>query len=116
MPPSSTSEVVEGLNDPCDAVYDAAIAELREYAWDFGNADPVPEGFADRMEEAGFYELRKVTREDLDSAFADERGIEKGGYVYALTDLGRAALKESGNGIRVRHELGSGLQVREPSF
>ena len=65
---------------------------LRQH-WDaFCEADPVPEDFIDRMEDAGFAKLRKVTRDDLQDSFAGERGIYRGGYVWILTDAGRSAL------------------------
>lgn len=64
------------------------------------DADPVPDGFIERMEQAGFVYWREVTDEDLEQAFADEVGICKGGTVWDLTDLGRAALSPPGQGGR----------------
>lgn len=65
---------------------------LRRHWADFCDADPVPEDFIDRMDDAGFVTLRKVTRDDLNDVFAAERGIEKGGWIWVLTDLGRQVL------------------------
>lgn len=72
-----------------------AREELRQHWSPFCDADPVPEGFADRMEGAGLIETRKVTRADLEDEFAAERGIEKGGYVWCLTRLGHEVLDSS---------------------
>lgn len=73
---------------------------LRRHWDDFCDADPVPEDFIDRMDDAGFVTLRKVTRDDLNTSFAAELGIEKGGWVWELTDLGRQVLdrKETSHG------------------
>lgn len=51
--------------------------------------------FIERMEIAGFVCLRKVTRRDLETPFASELGIEKGGNVWRLTASGRKALEGS---------------------
>lgn len=69
---------------------------LRQHWVAFCDADIVPEDFIDRMEAAGFARLRKVTRDDLQSTFADERGIERGGHVWVLTEAGSAALATGG--------------------
>ncbi len=66
--------------------------ELRQYWTAFCDADPVPGDFIDKMEAAGFVEIRPVTRDDLQSDFAEERGIYKGGTVWDLTPKGRAIL------------------------
>lgn len=72
--------------------------ELGAY-WDaFCDADPAPDDFIDRMEAAGLVVLEGVTDEDLDDAFAAERGIEPGGMIYRLTPAGRAALQTQGDG------------------
>lgn len=65
--------------------------ELREHWADFCDCDPVPEGFPDRMEKAGLVTFRKVTKADLEQPFAEERGIERGSYVWDLTEAGRQA-------------------------
>lgn len=66
--------------------------ELRQHWTAFCDADPVPADFIERMEEAGFAVLRPVTRDDLQSAFAEDRGIYKGGTVWDLTPKGRSIL------------------------
>ena len=66
--------------------------ELRKYWSAFCDADIVPGDFIDRMEEAGFAQLRPVTRDDLMSSYAEDRGILKGGMVWDLTPKGRAIL------------------------
>ncbi len=70
---------------------------LRQHWASFCDADPFPgsDVFADRMEAAGLIELVTVTKDALEDAFAAERGIEKGGMMYRLTDAGRAALGSS---------------------
>lgn len=70
---------------------------LREHYASFCAADPFPgsDVFADRMEAAGFIELVPVAKDALEDAFAAERGIEKGGMMYRLTDAGRAAFTAS---------------------
>lgn len=70
--------------------------ELRAFWGAFCDADPRPDGFEDRMEAAGLIEADDVTDEDLDDAFAAERGIEPGGTVWRLTPAGRQALGEPG--------------------
>jgi hypothetical protein len=95
------------MSDPTPpAVSDARLTErewrlreeLREHWFAFCDADAVPEGFIERMEAAGFASLRRATREDWESAFAADRGIEKGGAVWALTPAGRAVLA-AGKGV-----------------
>ena len=76
----------------------AAENELRAYWTAFCDADPLPiskDEFTDRMERAGFITLRKVTKADLQESFAAERGIEKGGFIWVLTNKGSAALKQT---------------------
>lgn len=70
---------------------------LRQHWSSFCDADPFPgsDKFADRMEAAGFIELVPVTKAALQDAFAAERGIERGGMMYRLTDAGRAVLATS---------------------
>ena len=48
--------------------------------------------FCERMEKHGLIELVAVNDAALESAFAYERGIEKGGSMWALTTLGRELL------------------------
>ncbi len=50
--------------------------------------------FSERIGGCGFIELRVVTDDDLESSFAYERGIERGGMVWSLTPEGRTALAE----------------------
>lgn len=69
--------------------------ELRAYWNVFCDADPYPDGFEDRMEAAGFAEVRVVTNDDLHQSFAAERGIERGGLMWCLTEAGHAAFKIS---------------------
>lgn len=67
--------------------------ELRAY-WDaFCDADPCPDDFQYRMEAAGFITLRAVVEDDLDDAFAAERGIVEGGTIWVLTPVGRKILR-----------------------
>jgi hypothetical protein len=71
-----------------------AVEELRCYWNAFCDADQYPEGFEDRMEAAGFAEVTPVTDDDLHQSFAAERGIERGGMMWCLTDAGHAAFNE----------------------
>jgi hypothetical protein len=50
------------------------------------------ETFTDRMEAAGLIELAPVDDEALEDAFAQERGIVRGGYMWRLSTAGRAAM------------------------
>ncbi len=72
------------------------IELLRAHWADFCNAcDPhlLPEDFAGRMEAAGLIYLRRVASADLEARFfATELGIERGSYVYELTESGRRAV------------------------
>lgn len=72
--------------------------ELRLNWAAFCDADPVPVDFIERIEGAGFAALRKVTRNDLEQAFAAELGIYKGGSVWDLTPAGRSALSTTTKG------------------
>lgn len=68
--------------------------DLRQH-WDlFADADQFEgrDTFAERMEAAGFARIRRVKNSDLSEPFAAERGIERGGWLWELTDSGRAAL------------------------
>lgn len=49
---------------------------------------------SDAWEAAGLIALRDVTDDDLDDAFAAERGIEPAGQIWTLTPAGRAALED----------------------
>jgi hypothetical protein len=56
------------------------------------------EGFAERLEEAGFVMLDAVDADDLEQPFADDLGIVPGGSVWRFTPLGLAVrdyLKEA---------------------
>jgi hypothetical protein len=68
--------------------------DLRAHWHAFCDADPFEgsDTFADRMEAAGFIHLRPVTVYDLQDAFAAERGIQRGGMLWELTDAGHAAV------------------------
>lgn len=66
--------------------------ELVKYWADFCDCDAVPPDFADRMEAAGYIELRSVTKDDLEEPFAAEKGIEPDGSVWQLTTNGRAVI------------------------
>jgi len=70
--------------------------KLRAY-WDARcDADPVPDGFDEEMEAAGFITARAVTEEDVEEeSFAYERGIVLGGLVWELTPEGRAVFTPS---------------------
>lgn len=48
------------------------------------------EGFAERLEAAGFVTFDAVTDDDLEGPFADDLGIVPGGSVWRLTPLGLA--------------------------
>lgn len=102
------AETKTGMTPETAAVWRSDLPEilakcgrlLREHWASFCDADPFPGSytFADRMEAAGFIELVPVTKEALEDAFATERGIEKGGMMYRLTDAGRAALSATPEG------------------
>lgn len=51
------------------------------------------EDFAERMEAAGLIELVPVDNNALDDAFAAQRGIEKGGFMWRATDAGLRVLR-----------------------
>lgn len=65
---------------------------LRKYWHAFCDADPVPDGFIERMEAAGYARLRNVTRADLREPFASDRGIEIGGGIWELTARGHKSI------------------------
>lgn len=60
----------------------------------FCDCDPFPgcHDFQERMEAAGLIETATVDEDDLEGSFAAERGLERGGLKWALTEAGRAAL------------------------
>jgi len=69
--------------------------KLCAYWHDRCDADPVPPEFDQDMEAAGLIAFRAVTKRNVEeSSFATELGIELGGYLWELTDAGRAALSE----------------------
>lgn len=74
-------------------------AEWLKLHWNtFCDADEIPVGrdrFLNELEEAGLIELREVVDEDLEDAFAFERGIEKGGNIWVLTENGHALIAQS---------------------
>lgn len=57
---------------------------------DYGDMSCAYEGFTERLEESGFAFLDDVDDDDLEDAFAYERGIEAGRMIYRLTELGLA--------------------------
>lgn len=71
-----------------------AQEDLRKHWGAFCDADPFEgsDGFAERMEAAGYAHLRAVTKDDLQESFASERGIERGGNLWELTTKGHAAM------------------------
>lgn len=75
-----------------------AIDDLRKNWERFCDCDPFEgsEDFAERMESAGYCELRPVTDDDLETPFAYELGIEPGGSVWDLTAEGLKALYADG--------------------
>ena len=75
-----------------DGVRLAPADELRAFWAARCDADAYPEDFDERMEAAGLITLDAVDDDDLEDAFAYERGIEPGGMVWRLTPAGRAAL------------------------
>ena len=68
------------------------LDDLRKYWGVFCDADPVPDGFIERMESAGYARLRPVKKADLAESFAAERGIEQGGQLWELTKKGHNAI------------------------
>jgi len=72
-----------------------AADDLRKN-WDkFCDADHFDgsDTFIERMEAEGLIELVSVTADALADPFAAERGIERGSYMWQLTNAGRAALE-----------------------
>lgn len=56
----------------------------------FCDGDPVDPDFTEKAEAEGLVEIGATTRDDLEEAFAAERGIEDGGSVWRLTAKGVA--------------------------
>lgn len=75
------------------------LDDFRKYWNAFADADVIPidgDDFTARLEAEGYIEMEKVTRRLLrDVSFPEERGLELGGWCWALTDKGRAALSET---------------------
>lgn len=73
-------------------------ADFCECDWDRIDNDACGEGvdLTDAWEEAGLIYLRPVDEDDLDDAFAAERGIEPDGNIWDLTEAGRSAPAEQG--------------------
>ena len=71
-----------------------AKQKLRALWMVFCDADPVPPGFIEELETAGFARLVPVSKDALEDSFAAERGIEPGGFMWELTPAGRSALTE----------------------
>lgn len=69
--------------------------ELKDDWYKFCDADPVADGFIERMEAAGYAELVAVTEQALEDPFAAERGIERGGMMWQLTRLGRMRMERN---------------------
>lgn len=82
--------VAKGLSESAQLHRDLTVN------WDaFCEADPLPdwrdqESFPERLEAAGYAEIVAVDRDALESAFAAERGIYRGGSMWQLTPLGLA--------------------------
>jgi DNA modification methylase len=89
--------------------------DLRQHWNAFCDADSIPfdhDDFLDRLEKHGLIELRGVTDDDLNDAFAAERGIERGGSLWDLTEKGRAALSTTQAGKE--GEANTKGHLREP--
>lgn len=87
------SEFVRRARSP----FDKATMDLCANWGRFCDADPFEgaDTFADRMEAAGLIELVPVDDEALEQSFAAERGIEPGGTMWVLTDIGQQAVNAS---------------------
>ncbi len=88
------SDALTALEAAGYAVVHIAGQELAKHWDDFCDGDrrDIPDGFEDRMIDAGLVDFREVEASDLDNAFAHERGIEEGGMIYVLTKQGRAMI------------------------
>jgi hypothetical protein len=73
------------------------LDDFRRYWYAFSQCDAIPidgDDFTDRLEADGYIEMRKVTKRVLaETSFADELGFELGGWYWALTKKGLAALE-----------------------
>jgi hypothetical protein len=96
------------MSDPLMDIADrgelAPDVELRAYWGAFCDCDPSPDDFGDRMEHAGLIVLEGVSEDDLDEAFAAERGIVPGGLIWRLTKAGDAAMRDEGKAPLARSE------------
>jgi hypothetical protein len=73
-----------------------AITDLRQNWAAFCDADPFDgaDTFIERMEVAGFIDMRTATKRDVEAtSFADELGIVAGQPIWVLTKKGHAALE-----------------------
>jgi hypothetical protein len=78
-----------------DEAADTTILDDFRRNWlSFCDCDPFPgaHDFQERMEAAGLIETAAVDDDDLDGSFAAERGLERGGHKWVLTEAGRHAL------------------------
>lgn len=81
-----SEKAVSGIDE---AVATRILADL----WGaFTDSDPLGDVFTRSMESAGLIHIRRVEASDLESSFAEERGIYPGGMIWELTDKGRAML------------------------
>lgn len=85
-----------------------AQLELRAHWMSFCDADAFAGSadFPERMEASGLIELVEVDDDALDDPFAAERGIERGGLMWQLTDAGRRALADGDKGcgdVSIQH-------------
>lgn len=87
------SEFIRRARSP----FDKATMDLCANWGRFCDADPFDgaDTFTDRMEAAGLIELVPVDDEALEQSFAAERGIEPGGTMWVLTDIGQQAVNAS---------------------
>ena len=53
----------------------------------------LPPDFTEDAEREGLIELVPVTKDALSESFAAERGIEKGGLMWTLTETGRERIR-----------------------
>lgn len=74
----------------------AVITELRKNWAAFCDADPFDgaDTFIERMEAAGFIDIRTATKRDVEAtSFPEELGIVAGQPIWVLTKKGHAALE-----------------------
>lgn len=79
---------------------EADYRDLKDHWHSFCDADPFEGGdtFAERMGARGLIELVAVTQDALEDGFAAERGIVPDGYMWQLTEVGRASLQTGEKG------------------